>query len=148
MPVGMRVEPFMSNDTKTPSEVARKELLASVEPQLAPIKTQLTTLSEKYRNGGEDRIGWEILNAVRAIDEAVTISKLYLSRNPLPTLAEIRGIFKEYGHNPAHAIGTCATCGEEVVYNVPRLGPSGGYVHKATGQLQCNNLKGQQCQLE
>lgn len=43
----------------------------------------------------------------------------------------------EYPHNPNHAIGTCANCGEEMVFNVPRLGPGGGYIHKSTGNFQC-----------
>ncbi len=42
-----------------------------------------------------------------------------------------------YSYNPDHPIATCADCGGEMVHNVPRLGPDGGYVHKATGQLQC-----------
>ncbi len=41
-----------------------------------------------------------------------------------------------YPHNPAHQIGTCGTCGGEMRYNVPRLGPDGGFVH-ATGSLDC-----------
>ena len=48
-----------------------------------------------------------------------------------------------YGHNPTHAIGTCGNCGAEMVYNVPRLGPSGGFVHKATGSLVCENSANQ-----
>ncbi len=39
--------------------------------------------------------------------------------------------------NPRHPIGTCQQCGGEMVYNVPRLGPDGGYVHKETGKLLC-----------
>lgn len=42
-----------------------------------------------------------------------------------------------FRHNPAHEIGTCGRCGEEMAYNVPRLGPNGGYIHKATGSLSC-----------
>lgn len=34
-------------------------------------------------------------------------------------------------------IGTCGHCGAEMRYNVPRLGPNGGYVHKATGRFDC-----------
>src|ERR1035437_7679679 len=44
---------------------------------------------------------------------------------------------KQYGYNPAHIIATCGDCGAEMVYNVPRMGPGGGFVHKATGKLQC-----------
>lgn len=121
---------------ESPATSRSTDLLGCVESDLAPIKAQLTALSEKYRNGGEDRIGWEILQSIRALDEATHLAGVYLSGTPLPTLAEMRGIFK-HGHNPAHAIGTCGKCGEEMVYNVPRLGPDGGYVHKATGKLQC-----------
>lgn len=44
-----------------------------------------------------------------------------------------------YAHNPAHLIGTCAKCGEEMIFNVPRLGANGGYVHKSNGKFDCNN---------
>jgi hypothetical protein len=42
-----------------------------------------------------------------------------------------------YPHNPDHKIGTCSKCGNEMVYNVPRLGPDGGFVHKANGKFEC-----------
>ena len=32
---------------------------------------------------------------------------------------------------------TCAKCGAAMVYNVPRLGPSGGFVHASTYTLLC-----------
>lgn len=44
---------------------------------------------------------------------------------------------KDFGWNPAHAVGTCSRCGEEMTWNVPRLGPDGGFIHKETGKLQC-----------
>jgi len=39
----------------------------------------------------------------------------------------------------------CDTCGKRMRYNVPRLGPSGGYVHADTGSLSCAipNIKDQ-----
>lgn len=40
-------------------------------------------------------------------------------------------------HNPAHPIGTCANCGGEMIYNVPRMGPDGGFIHKDTGKVEC-----------
>lgn len=43
-----------------------------------------------------------------------------------------------FAYNPEHPIGTCCTCGEEVVYNVPRIGSGGGYVHKSTGRFICS----------
>jgi hypothetical protein len=42
-----------------------------------------------------------------------------------------------YPWNPAHPVGTCAKCGAEMAYNVPRTGPNGGYVHKETGKPIC-----------
>lgn len=39
-------------------------------------------------------------------------------------------------------IGTCGLCGAELAYNVPRLGPGGGYVHKSTGKLDCGESPG------
>lgn len=47
-----------------------------------------------------------------------------------------------HAHNPAHPIGTCGDCGEEMVYNVPRIGPDGGFVHEATGKLLCGDVAG------
>lgn len=43
-----------------------------------------------------------------------------------------------YHYNPAH-LATCGGCGKEMAYNVPRLGPDGGFVHKDTGKLLCEN---------
>lgn len=42
-----------------------------------------------------------------------------------------------YPHNPKHVCGTCSACGEEMVWNVPRLGPVGGFIHKATNSFSC-----------
>ena len=42
-----------------------------------------------------------------------------------------------YPHNPSHAIGTCAKCGGEMTYNVPRIGPAGGFIHKASQNVDC-----------
>lgn len=44
----------------------------------------------------------------------------------------------EHSYNPVHAIGTCGNCGEEMIYNVPRLGGNGGYIHKRTRSFACN----------
>lgn len=43
-------------------------------------------------------------------------------------------------HNPALEIGACGLCGEEMVFNVPRLGVAGGFVHKSTGDITCHPL--------
>jgi hypothetical protein len=42
-----------------------------------------------------------------------------------------------FPHNPEHQVGTCSLCGEEMSYNVPRLGPDGGFVHFNTNSLNC-----------
>src|ERR1700674_2190513 len=42
-----------------------------------------------------------------------------------------------YPYNPKHAIGTCASCGKEMSWNVPRLGPDGGFIHKDSGGFMC-----------
>lgn len=42
-----------------------------------------------------------------------------------------------FPYNPAHSIGTCAKCGKEMTFNVPRLGLEGGFVHKDTGEFLC-----------
>lgn len=34
-------------------------------------------------------------------------------------------------------IPTCGSCGKPMRFNVPRLGPDGGYVHDDTGSLDC-----------
>jgi len=31
----------------------------------------------------------------------------------------------------------CGACGKEMKFNVPRIGPAGGYVHAETGKLSC-----------
>lgn len=47
----------------------------------------------------------------------------------------------EFPWNPAHKIGTCARCGEEMVLNVPRMGAAGGFIHKATRDFACMDGK-------
>ena len=46
-------------------------------------------------------------------------------------------IENKYQYNPDHAVGTCGKCGKEMIYNVPRLGSAGGYIHKETNKLEC-----------
>lgn len=50
---------------------------------------------------------------------------------------EQNGKSSKFGWNPAHPVGTCGDCGAEMAHNVPRLGADGGFVHKATGKLEC-----------
>lgn len=107
----------MQTDSRTASAkaVVCKELLGCVESDLAPIKATLTALSAKYRAGGEDRIGWEILQSIRALDEATHLAGVYLSGKPLPTLAEMRGIFKKHERPKGKPMGcVCNTCGEQI----------------------------------
>ena len=33
----------------------------------------------------------------------------------------------------------CMNCGREMRYNVPRLGPDGGFVHADTGSFLCDD---------
>ena len=40
-----------------------------------------------------------------------------------------------------YEVGTCVNCGGEMVFNVPRLGPNGGYVHRKTGRFECESNK-------
>lgn len=40
-------------------------------------------------------------------------------------------------YNPAHAVGTCSACGKEMIFNVPRLGKHGGFIHKESGYYMC-----------
>lgn len=70
-------------------------LLACVETDLLPVQKQLATLCAKYQDGGESRIAWEILQASRALEEAKRLAAIYLSGKPLPTLDEIREIYKQ-----------------------------------------------------
>jgi uncharacterized phage protein (TIGR01671 family) len=39
------------------------------------------------------------------------------------------------------AYATCGNCGKEMSHNVPRLGDSGGFVHKETGKFECKISK-------
>lgn len=43
----------------------------------------------------------------------------------------------DYGYNPKHYIGTCRRCGGEMVYNVPRFGAHGGFIHQESGRFLC-----------
>ena len=37
----------------------------------------------------------------------------------------------------SHPVGTCGHCSKELSHNVPRLGNSGGFIHKDTGKFEC-----------
>ncbi len=63
-----------------------------------------------------------------------------------PTVGDLRRLLSQaatappvafpFPYNPAHKIGTCGNCGGEMTYNVPRMGPDGGFIH-ANGSLLC-----------
>jgi hypothetical protein len=60
---------------------------------------------------------------------------------PHSARAPYKNIMGDFPYNPEHPIGTCARCGQEMIYNVPRMGPNGGFVHKASGKLMCDDLE-------
>jgi hypothetical protein len=79
---------------------------------------------EKIINGR----GWGRLPMVDAVLKHLETNAKQAVKTPEPT---------KFNYNPSHPIGTCGDCGEEVTYNVPRLGPDGGFVHMKTGKLLC-----------
>lgn len=62
--------------------------LACVERELLPIFDKLHDLRDRCEANGERRVAWEITQGIRALDEARTLAKLYLSGTPLPALGE------------------------------------------------------------
>ena len=50
---------------------------------------------------------------------------------PLPALEKIT----------VRVTGICQDCGQAMVYNVPRLGPTGGFVHERTRNFGCEANK-------
>lgn len=74
--------------------------------------------------------GVQVSESLTPIDEEATMHALALCD---AALAPDAGA----GHNPAHEIGTCGKCGQEMAYNVQRLGRNGGFIHKATGKFEC-----------
>ena len=73
---------------------ANRAVLESTVISIAPIKAQLMSLCATCAECGEGRVSWEIQQAIAALDEAVELCNLYLSGAPLPTLEEMRGIYK------------------------------------------------------
>jgi hypothetical protein len=72
--------PVMRKVTYQPKQMTdeQKQLLGAVETDIAPIKDRLAVLSAKYRDCGEDRIAFEVLQSIRALDEVIYISGVYL----------------------------------------------------------------------
>ncbi len=66
----------------------------------------------------------------------LTLWQRLLGSKTSPVLPE-----SPFEYNPTHPIGTCALCGGEMLYNVPRMGPGGGFVHKETASLYCPEEK-------
>lgn len=46
-------------------------------------------------------------------------------------------IAKNEAKAQAGSVATCGKCGKAMRYNVPRLGPAGGFVHADTGSPMC-----------
>ncbi len=44
---------------------------------------------------------------------------------------------KVFEYNKEHAIGTCVKCGKEMIFNIPRLGANGGFIHSETCLIEC-----------
>lgn len=42
-----------------------------------------------------------------------------------------------YPYDATHEVATCGLCGQEMGYNVPRLGPDGGFIHKHNSSFSC-----------
>jgi hypothetical protein len=63
-----------------------------------------------------------------------------LNKKEKISIADIFGnnVKREFPYNPEHPIGTCAKCGKEMEFNVPRVGPDGGYVHKDSSRVDCH----------
>ena len=65
---------------------------------------------------------------------------MIINQRPATPKSEIRPPPQKpqpFPYNSAHEVGTCAKCGQEMRFNSPRLGPNGGYVHKDTGEYDC-----------
>jgi hypothetical protein len=55
-------------------------------------------------------------------------------------MSEDAGIVSEYLEKVAYGgeeLATCVKCGAAMVFNVPRLGPSGGYIHAQARSFLC-----------
>jgi hypothetical protein len=55
------------------------KLLSELDADLAFAETSLNKLVEKYRDGGEGRIAWEITQAMRCLNEAKVLAQHYIS---------------------------------------------------------------------
>ena len=53
---------------------------------------------------------------------------------------KLNKVIHTFKYNPDHTIGTCSKCGEEMLFNVPRIGRDGGYIHKSTGKFSCKEV--------
>jgi len=95
------------------------------------------------------KMNWPYLPAGTGKGKGIAFGKSFIIfgriTNVVPEKADllaklgVNGKDSAFPHNPAHPIGTCSECGGEMTFNVPRLGPGGGYIHKATGRCLCND---------
>jgi hypothetical protein len=58
------------------------------------------------------------------------IAKFLRGTDDVEEAAKIAGVSAQEGP-------VCAKCGEAMRYNVPRMGPAGGFIHAATGKFEC-----------
>lgn len=61
----------------------------------------------------------------------------------MQTNSDFSDLDAEMAREPHPVPPTCSACGMAMRYNVPRLGPDGGFVHCATGKLACGTGDGQ-----
>lgn len=107
------------------------------EPENRPLSQCLSDESEAWGEL-EDKCH-ELEEKNKKLQKEVEALKNACSQCPDPKLAQdfMREKTMHHLHNPQHPMGTCATCGGEMIYNVPRLKENGGFVHKSNGWGQC-----------
>lgn len=87
-------KPATDANLKASAELRSKELLGCVKLELEMIDSTLAALRKKCERGNEGRIGFEIGQTQRTIENTVELIGVYRSGKKLPTLASMRGIFK------------------------------------------------------
>ncbi len=127
-PVRRRLSPATTATGWQPMEAAPKD---GTEILLLSYKRTFVGrwLEEAEFDRFETRPGWQVW---KCDDGFYSFSLEYADGwMPLPPAPS----HPPYPHNLEHPIGTCADCGKEMRYNVPRLGPGGGFVHVDGGLL-------------
>jgi hypothetical protein len=87
-------KPATPANPKASAELRSKELLGCVKIELEMITSRLGVLRKKCNHGNECRIGFEIGQTQRTIENTVSLIDVYRIGKKLPTLASMRGIFK------------------------------------------------------